>query len=217
MKCFRIFHINRFKPCLETYAMTLLLMAILVAAQDAASETTQARFSSPDKAVRSLINALSINDQAALDRILGSGGGKIVSSGDPVADRQDAEKFVKAYNTKHSFTPNSDGSMTLVIGARDWPVPIPLVKAEKSHKWIFDTQAGEEEILNRRIGRNELTVIQVCQAIADAQREYAERDPDGDGIPEYAQKFISDPGKKNGLYWKTNEAGNSQSAGHSGR
>ena len=79
-------------------------------------------------------------------------------------------------------------------------MPIPLVKDQKSGKWVFDTAAGKDEIINRRIGRDELDVIKVCQAIVDAERDYAQRDPDGDGIPEYAQQFISDPGKKNGLY-----------------
>jgi hypothetical protein len=84
-------------------------------------------------------------------------------------------------------------------------MPIPLVKDDTSNKWKFDTDAGKDELISRRIGRNELDVIQVCKAICDAQREYAQRDPNNDGIPEYATKFISDPGTKNGLYWETAE------------
>jgi hypothetical protein len=91
-----------------------------------------------------------------------------------------------------------------VVGKSDWPLPVPLVK-EDSGQWRFDTEAGKEEMLNRRIGQNELDVIQVCEAIVDAQKEYAFTDPDGNGIPQYAMKILSDPGKKNGLYWPTAE------------
>jgi len=90
-----------------------------------------------------------------------------------------------------------------VIGKDDWPFPIPLVK--KGDSWFFDTEKGREEVLNRRIGQNELSTIQTMLAIVDAQREYAVKDLDGDGVPEYARKFMSDPGKKNGLYWETKE------------
>jgi hypothetical protein len=93
--------------------------------------------------------------------------------------------------------------MVLVIGDKDWPFPIPLVK--KGDQWFFDTKAGKEEILNRRIGENELSTVQTLLAIVDAQREYAMKDPDNDGIREYAGKFGSDSGKKNGLYWETKQ------------
>ena len=93
--------------------------------------------------------------------------------------------------------------MVLVIGEKDWPFPIPLVK--KADQWIFDTKAGKEEILNRRIGENELSTVQTLLAVVDAQREYAMNDRDNDGLLEYAEKFRSDPGKKNGLYWETKE------------
>jgi hypothetical protein len=95
-----------------------------------------------------------------------------------------------------------------VIGNNNWPFPIPLVK--KGEGWVFDTDKGREEILNRRIGENELYTIQVCRAIVDAQREYAIKDRDKNGLLEYAEKFVSDPGKKNGLYWET-RAGEGQS------
>jgi hypothetical protein len=92
--------------------------------------------------------------------------------------------------------------MTLVVGSQDWPLPIPIVKNPDNGKWSFDTDAGKDEIVNRRIGRNELDVIEVCKAIVDAEQDYAHSDPDNDGVPEYAQKVISDPGKRNGLYWE---------------
>ena len=116
-----------------------------------------------------------------------------------------ADNFVASYDEKHSLTSNDDGSKTLVVGDNDWPLPIPIIKDPKKDSWLFNTAAGKEEILNRRIGHNELFTIEVCRAIVDAQKDYARMDPNGDGIPEYAEKFLSDPGDKNGLYWKTNE------------
>jgi hypothetical protein len=111
------------------------------------------------------------------------------------------ERFLAAYDEKNSLVAEPDGSTTLQVGTDDWPMPIPLVK--RSSSWRFDTRRGKEEILNRRIGRNELSVEQTCLAIVDAQREYVSADRDGDGVREYAQKVISDPGKKDGLYWET--------------
>lgn len=168
-----------------------------------AAEYTE--YESPDDAVQAMIAALRADDIQQLHSIFGSEGDKIIFSGDAVADKQGIDKFLQSYDQKHELTKNDDGSMTLVVGNNDWPSPIPVVQDRKTHKWYLDAEAGEDEILNRRIGRNELDVIQVCQAIADAQQEYAERDPEKAGVPEYAQKFLSDPGKKNGLYWPTAE------------
>jgi hypothetical protein len=95
--------------------------------------------------------------------------------------------------------------VTLLAGDDEWPLPIPIVQDGSGKRWVFDTASGKDEVITRRIGRNELTVIEVCKAIGDAQREYAQREVRGDGLPEYARKFISDPGTKNGLYWPTAE------------
>jgi len=119
-----------------------------------------------------------------------------------VADREMGERFVKAYEEANKVVSESDTKMVLHVGKEDYPFPIPIVK--KDEIWLFDTQAGKEEILNRRIGRNELSTIQVCLAYVDAQREYARRGPGG-GLMEYAQKFISEKGKKDGLYWETKQ------------
>lgn len=180
-----------------------LLAIIMVAwiAQGCASSQTQ--FASPDDAARALVDAVRHHDHAQLEQILGPDGDDVINSGDEIADRQNGQRFVESYDAKHQLVTNADGSVTLDTGESAWPLPIPIVKNEKTDKWQFDTEAGREEILNRRIGRNELDVIQVLQAICDAQREYAQRDPNGDGIPEYAGQFISDPDKKNGLYWPT--------------
>jgi Protein of unknown function (DUF2950) len=162
----------------------------------------QLTFDSPDAAVQALVAGVSAHDLPQLEKILGPEGDDVLDSGDDVADHQAGQKFVNAYNQKHELTKNDDGSFTLGVGDDDWPLPIPLVQ-DANGKWIFDTDAGRDEIINRRIGRNELDVIEVCKAICDAQQEYARRDPDHDGVPEYARKIISDPGTKDGLYWPT--------------
>jgi hypothetical protein len=122
-----------------------------------------------------------------------------VSSGDPVADSNARESFVSAYDAKHSIEMEEDGTQTIIIGNDDWPFPIPLVN--KSGEWQFDTKAGLDEILRRRIGRNELSAIQVCLAYVQAQNEYASLDPERLGRGVYAARILSRPGRKDGLYW----------------
>jgi hypothetical protein len=165
----------------------------------------QKTFASPDEAVAAMLAAVRSMDEAQLKAVFGAEGDDLLASGDSVADRQTADRFLRLYDEKHELTTNPDGSMTLNVGKDDWPLPIPLVRDDDGKRWLFDTAAGKEEIINRRIGRNELDVIQVCKAIGDAQAEYTARDPMGVGIPVYAKKFISDPGQKNGLFWPTAE------------
>ncbi|MCE5186047.1 MAG: DUF2950 domain-containing protein [Planctomycetaceae bacterium] len=163
--------------------------------------TTQQRsFSDGDKAVNEFIAALRQDDKPALRAIFGPQSDDLLNSGDPDADRFRREQMVKAYDQRHTLEQQGD-TLVLVVGENEWPFPIPLVK--QGRKWVFDTAAGKEEIIDRRVGRNELYTIQVMGAIVDAQREYARQDHDGDGVPEYAQKFRSDPGSENGLYWPT--------------
>jgi hypothetical protein len=162
---------------------------------------SQATFESADKAVDSLVAAVRAQDEVQLKNLLGSEGQEIISSGDPVADKNAQENFLKAYDEKHQLVAGDKGAMTLVVGKADWPLPIPLVQT--FGKWHFDTDAGKDEILNRRVGKNELDAIQSCLAILDAQREYVSRDRDANGLREYATRFLSEPGKKNGLYWLT--------------
>ena len=135
--------------------------------------------------------------------IFGPTGKKIISSGDEVSDQAEKERFVKAYDEMNKLETQTDKNVILVVGNHEWPFPIPIVKKGKT--WMFDTLAGNEELLNRRIGRNELNTIQTCLAYVDAQREYAMKDRDSDKLLEYAQKFWSAPGKKDGLYWETKE------------
>ena len=167
-----------------------------------ATASKQQSFASPETAAQALIEALRASDTKALLQILGPEAKPLIETGDPVADRQGRERFVKAYEEAHTLVPSGDTKVILQTGQDAWPLPIPLVKS--SAGWRFDTQAGKEEILNRRIGRNELDVIQVCLAYMDAQREYYMRNPQGNALLQYAQKFISGKGKRDGLYWETN-------------
>jgi hypothetical protein len=167
--------------------------------------TPSQRFATAEDAVDELIRAVRANDQPSLLKVLGSDAKDILSSGDAVADENARESFLQAYDEKHSLVTDPDGYVTLVMGNKDWPMPIPITKDEEKNQWYFDTEVGKDEIINRRIGRNELDAMQTCLAIMDAQKEYAMSDPDGDGVPEYAEKFLSDQGKKNGLFWRTAE------------
>ena len=158
-------------------------------------------FETADDAVDALVAANRNDDKEALLKILGPNGEKIISSGDPVADQENRDRFLRAYDIGHSLESENGQKQILVVGEEEWPLPIPLVSVG-SYGWRFDTEAGEEEILNRRIGRNELNVIEVCRTYVEAQREFAEQHPLQNGQLEYAQHFMSSPGKHNGLYWE---------------
>jgi hypothetical protein len=168
-----------------------------------AKSVRQKCFASPEEAVNTLVVAVRANDKNEMLAILGTGGKELISSGDEVADEAGREKFLKAYEEKNKLEKESDEKMVLHVGKDDWPLPIPIV--EKNNAWVFDTKAGKEEILNRRIGRNELNVIEVIHAYVDAQHEYASKDCKGEGVVEFAQKFISSEGKHDGLYWDAKE------------
>lgn len=184
---------------LRAALLLIATLALLLPGAGRAAEPKQKSFPSPEDAVGALMAAAKANDEKALLAIFGPDGKSLVQSGDPVQDRQGREWFVAAYQEKHALTGEGD-SRTLEVGNNDWPFPVPLVKAGDA--WRFDSAQGNEELLNRRIGKNELDTIQVLLALVDAQREYASVDRDGDGLLEYAQKFGSDKGKKNGLYWR---------------
>jgi hypothetical protein len=169
-------------------------------AADAAGK--QKGFASPEQAVKAFETALKSNDNNELEAIFGPDAKKLIYSGDPVADKQRREKFIVAYDKKNSLVREGE-KMVLIVGEKDWPFPIPLVR--KGQQWFFDTKEGEQEILDRRIGENELSTIQTILAIVDAEREFAMRNAENNGPPAYAGKFMSDPGKKNGLYWETRE------------
>ena len=162
------------------------------------------RFASAEEATEAFVAALRAHDTRALVTILGSDARPLIASGDPVADRNIRDAFLEAYNAGHTLVAKGSDAMTLKVGSDDWPLPIPIVK-QGAH-WRFDTAQGREEILARRIGRNELNTMQVCLAYVDAQREYYEEDRRGNGVLQYAQKFASTPGKRDGLYWETKAA-----------
>jgi len=187
---------------LRTGLSALIITAVLASARMAAfaAETEQKTFASPEQAVAELVAADRSGDTAGLESIFGSDGKKLIYSGDTVADKQWREKFVTAYEKRNRIEKDSEDKAVLIIGEHDWPYPIPIVKDGES--WRFDTKAGAEAILDRRIGRNELNTIEVCRAYVDAQREYVAKDRNGSGLPEYAQRFLSTPGKHDGLYWE---------------
>jgi hypothetical protein len=164
-----------------------------------AAAVQQKTFPSAADAVKAAVTAARNNDDKELGAIFGPGSQELMSSGDPVADKQRRAQFIKAFDEQNRLVVEGENTV-VVIGKNEWPFPIPLVK--KNDSWVFDTAKGREEVLNRRIGDNELSAIQVSLAYFDAQREYARKDRDGDGLVEYAQKFRSDAGKKNGLYWE---------------
>ena len=157
------------------------------------------------EAVKALAEAVKGNDTNELLTIFGPSGKELVFSGDEVADKTGRGHFIKAYEETNKLVHENDTKVILHVGNGDWPFPIPIVK--KGDDWLFDTTAGKEEVLNRRIGRNELNAIQVCLAYVDAQREYALKDRDSGKLLEYAQRFISRKGIKDGLYWEAKEGG----------
>ena len=167
---------------------------------DAKSAAKQSSFASSEAAAAALADAVRGKDVQKLLAVVGPGSGDWLFSGDQVQDANDWKKFLAAYDEKHSFDDKGTRAV-LQVGKDDWPFPAPLVK--KDGKWLFDANAGREEILNRRIGQNELDTMQTLLAVVDAQREYAASDPDGNGFADYARRFVSTPGKKDGLYWAT--------------
>ncbi len=200
-------------PTLRRLATTALVATMALAtlvvpgahprAATTAKVAAPVTFATPQAGVDLLVAALRANDRVALVALLGSGHSRVIDSGDAAQDAAAWKKFVSAYDAKHSLQMDGDAKVTLVIGPDDWPTPVPLVR--KANGWQFDAAAGEEEIVARRIGNNELNTIQVCQAFIDMQRDYAADDRNGDGIAEYAQRFVSLPGRHDGLYWPTKE------------
>ena len=186
------------------YTTSLIACLIVLMGVGCASEQTQ--FESPQAAVDSLVGALRKNDTSKLKSIFGPDAGEIISSGDPVADKAEGARFLSAYEDGHRFQTDNQNRQVLLVGKQDWPFPVPIADDEKGKgKYVFDTAAGKDELLNRRIGRNELSAAQVCLAIVDAQREYVALRPNGGEIPLYASKVVSTPGTKDGLYWPTAE------------
>jgi len=184
----------------------LIIAAVMLAGfyQSAfAVNAKQKSFKSPEEAVKALSDAVKGNDTKELMMIFGPAGKELISSGDEVADKAWRDRFARAYEEMNKLVSENDKKIILHVGNEEWPYPIPVVK--KGENWFFDTEAGKEEILNRRIGRNELNAIEVCLAYVDAQREYILKDRDENKLLEYAQRLNSREGEKNGLYWEAKE------------
>jgi hypothetical protein len=163
----------------------------------------QASYDSPDQASEALLAAVSSGDTGAMLRVLGEEAQPVVESGDPVEDANRRDEFVALYRAAHRWENLAEDASTLIVGPDDWPFPFPLVKEQQG--WRFDTSNGIEEILDRRIGENELSAIQASLAYVDAQREYYWLNPEGAPLLHYARSFVSTPGRKNGLYWQAPE------------
>ncbi len=165
-----------------------------------AQHSEQEKFKSPEDAIKALMEAAKNNDIAGLLAIFGPQGKEIISSGDPIADSNARKRFVAAYEEAVEFKKLDDNTTLALIGKDACSFPIPIVRSGK--EWVFSTEDGRQEVLNRRIGRNELSTIEVARSYVDAQRKYISKDRDGGGVLQYAQRFRSHEGKKDGLYWE---------------
>jgi Protein of unknown function (DUF2950) len=179
-------------------AWSVVALAIVLGFHGATlAAPAQKSFATLDEAVDALVAALRAPDRKAIVEVLGPRGNPLVWSGDDVADRGAFQRFTAAYDRAHRLE-GGGGRVVLYVGNDGFPFPIPLVP--DGPRWFWDTGAGDDELLSRRIGQNELSVIQVCYAYVDAQREYYSR---GTGLLEYAQRLESTKGKHDGLYWET--------------
>ena len=169
-----------------------------------AQEPGEKTFATGPDAGKALYEAVKADDKTAMLAVLGQSASSVVESGDAVQDKNNRETFLRRYDQMNRWGAETNGQQTLYLGAENWPFPIPL-KKDAAGQWYFDTKAGLQEILFRRIGKNENASIRVCQALVQGQQDYFQELHDGDTVHQYAQKFISDAGKQNGLYWKTAE------------
>jgi len=182
--------------CWVRLVSAAILMGACLPQYSIAQQPGQKTFSSPQDASTALVAAVESNDEKAMLEVLGSDGQEVISSGDNAEDAQNRTEFIRRYHEMHRLVKEPDG-FTLYVGADNWPVPIPVVERERA--WYFDTAAGKREILYRRIGRNEISTISVCQELVAAQKEYYSTQH------EYAKKILSDEGQHNGLYWQAAE------------
>ena len=165
---------------------------------EVSATATGQTFGSEEEAVTALVDALRVNQPGSLQAVLGPGSEKLLSSGDKYSDAAERQKFLAAYDENHKLLPAEPGRMVLQVGKNDWPFPIPLVQADG--RWHFDSQAGAQEVVNRRIGRNEIAAIRTSLAYVDAQKDFFALTGQN-GTAEYAQRLVSSPGKHDGLYW----------------
>jgi hypothetical protein len=176
-----------------------VLPSIMALALLTSASQSQQAYPTPEDAVAALAAAVKSGTKTAILKVLGNSAEDVVESGDEVADAETRQRFLSAYDVRHSIKAEGNKKAMLILGADDFPFPIPLVNSKSG--WEFDTDQGRIEILYRRIGRNELDAIQTCLAFVDAENEYADKDR-GDGAGAYAQRIVSTPGKKDGLFWR---------------
>ncbi|GHD55073.1 DUF2950 domain-containing protein [Jeongeupia chitinilytica] len=188
---------------LASLKIASLLTAVALFAAPALATAT-GRYATPDDAAAALQSAVQSGKPAAMLKVLGNQAKPLIDSGDPVADRYGREQFATAYQAHHEIEDETADRATLVVGDNRWPFPIPLRKLDG--QWQFDAAAGREELINRRIGRNENATIQAALAYVDAQEEFYRRDPDRSGLLHYAQRMVSTAGERDGLYWPTADA-----------
>lgn len=187
-----------------TAQVILLALIIPLVACNKSDQASPKTFASPEDAGNGLLEAAKSGDQNSLLAIFGPDSKDTISSGDATQDKSTVNAFVAAYGVMHRWRKMPDEAQILVIGADNFPFPIPL-KKNGAGQWFFDTAAGKDEILSRRIGRNELAVIDICEALADAQAEYFSQTHSDGSSNHFALKFISDNGKQNGLYWESSD------------
>jgi hypothetical protein len=181
-----------------------ILLFVLIVPSSLAQQGNEKTFATPGDATLALYNAVKSNDRQTVAAIFGSNSNDILHTGDDVADKNMADNFIRRYEQMHRVVIEPDQTATLYIGAENWPLPISIVK-NSSGAWYFDTEIGKKEILQRRVGANENDAIEILHALVDAQHDYASETHDGDKTKHYSLKFISDEGKQNGLYWKTDD------------
>jgi hypothetical protein len=194
----------------------LALVILFVACKNSSdSKPVQRTFATPAEAGAAFLDAAKSGDRQALLAIFGPDGNDVLFSGDPVKDKNGLQDFVAAYDQMNRWREIRAGGEILYVGADNYPFPVPLVK-NSSSQWSFDTAAGKDEILARRIGKGELTAIAACIATANAQQQYFSQTHDGDSVKQYAQKIASNTGKQNGLYWNAAQGQNPSPLGELG-
>lgn len=179
------------------------LAAMLCMAIPISGANAQQSYASPEDAASALVAAVKTGTKRAILKVLGNDAKDIIESGDDVADADTRARFLSSYDAKHTITVEGNKKATLILGPDDFPFPIPLVNRRDG--WEFDSEAGRLEVLYRRIGRNELNAIQTSLAFVDAENEYADKDRTGAGAGVYAQRVVSSPGKKDGLFWRDDQ------------
>jgi hypothetical protein len=202
---------NRVCRAAHSLFLLTLFLSPLFGRSALAQAADQKSFSSSKDAVTALVDAVRNGSAPDLQAILGPGSEQIVTSGDPVADKNARDSFLKSYDERHSLVPFKKGEFTLQTGNDGWPLPIPL--AHSGGKWYWDGAAAKEEILYRRIGHNELAAIKVCNGVVSAQHDYAVSAHDDQPAGAYARHIVSDPGKQDGLYWEVKEGEPASPAG----